>query len=90
MEVGRVNKTLYLLNYIDDEEYRRRILTQQPGRSRHAVAGGRSVYQRGEIKNVTVRGGRINWVRWGLSLTQLYCGTYALYAGSAITFAQRW
>ncbi|MDT7232728.1 Tn3 family transposase [Citrobacter freundii] len=28
MEVGRVNKTLYLLNYIDDEEYRRRILTQ--------------------------------------------------------------
>jgi TnpA family transposase len=28
MEVGRVNKTLYLLNYIDDEDYRRRILTQ--------------------------------------------------------------
>ncbi|EEH7833245.1 Tn3 family transposase, partial [Salmonella enterica] len=27
MEVGRVNKTLYLLNYIDDEDYRRRILT---------------------------------------------------------------
>ncbi|HBB3788909.1 TPA: Tn3 family transposase, partial [Escherichia coli] len=26
MEVGRVNKTLYLLNYIDDEDYRRRIL----------------------------------------------------------------
>ncbi|WP_097736593.1 Tn3 family transposase, partial [Escherichia coli] len=24
MEVGRVNKTLYLLNYIDDEDYRRR------------------------------------------------------------------
>ncbi|MDQ1212584.1 TnpA family transposase [Pantoea anthophila] len=28
MEVGRVNKTLYLLNYIDDEDYRRRILMQ--------------------------------------------------------------
>jgi TnpA family transposase len=28
MEVGGVNKTLYLLNYIDDEDYRRRILTQ--------------------------------------------------------------
>ncbi|KAF0667293.1 hypothetical protein L245_21525, partial [Salmonella enterica subsp. enterica serovar Worthington str. BCH-4719] len=27
-EVGRINKTLYLLNYIDDEDYRRRILTQ--------------------------------------------------------------
>ncbi|OKU72653.1 hypothetical protein AWP45_11420, partial [Escherichia coli] len=25
---GCVNKTLYLLNYIDDEDYRRRILTQ--------------------------------------------------------------
>ncbi len=32
IEVGRINKTLYLLNYIDDEDYRRRILTQQSGR----------------------------------------------------------
>jgi TnpA family transposase len=39
MEVGRVNKTLYLLNYIDDEDYRRRILTQlNRGECRHAVA----------------------------------------------------
>jgi TnpA family transposase len=39
MEVGRVNKTLYLLNYIDDEDYRRRILTQlNRGEGRHAVA----------------------------------------------------
>ncbi len=39
MAVGRVNKTLYLLNYIDDEDYRRRILTQlNRGESRHAVA----------------------------------------------------
>ncbi len=29
IEVGRINKTLYLLNYIDDEDYRRRILTCQ-------------------------------------------------------------
>ena len=28
IEVGRINKTLYLLNYIDDEDYRRRILPQ--------------------------------------------------------------
>ncbi|MBY8679314.1 Tn3 family transposase, partial [Escherichia coli] len=35
----RINKTLYLLNYIDDEDYRRRILTQlNRGESRHAVA----------------------------------------------------
>lgn len=25
---GRINKTIYLLSYIDDEDYRRRILTQ--------------------------------------------------------------
>jgi TnpA family transposase len=28
MEAGRVNKTQYLLSYTDDEDYRRRILTQ--------------------------------------------------------------
>jgi len=28
IEAGRINKTLYLLNYIDNEDYRRRILTQ--------------------------------------------------------------
>lgn len=27
-ELGRIAKTLYLLNYVDDEDYRRRILTQ--------------------------------------------------------------
>lgn len=39
IEAGRVNKTLYLLNYVDDEDYRRRILTQlNRGEGRHAVA----------------------------------------------------
>ena len=28
IDAGRINKTLYLLNYVDDEDYRRRILTQ--------------------------------------------------------------
>lgn len=28
IEAGKINKSLYLLNYIDDEDYRRRILTQ--------------------------------------------------------------
>ncbi len=27
-ELGKITKTLYLLNYVDDEAYRRRILTQ--------------------------------------------------------------
>jgi TnpA family transposase len=51
MEVGRVNKTLYLLNYIDDEDYRRRILAQlNRGEGRHAVARAICYGQRGEIR----------------------------------------
>lgn len=51
MEVGRVNKTLYLLNYIDDTDYRRRILTQlNRGEGRHSVARAICYGQRGEIK----------------------------------------
>ncbi len=51
MDVGRVNKTLYLLNYIDDEDYRRRILTQlNRGEGRHAVARAVCYGQRGETK----------------------------------------
>ncbi|HAT2076573.1 TPA: Tn3 family transposase [Legionella pneumophila] len=50
MNLGRIIKTLYLLNYIDNEEYRRHILTQlNKGESRHSLA--RTVYhgRRGEI-----------------------------------------
>lgn len=51
MEVGRINKTLYLLNYIDDEDYRRRILTQlNRGEGRHSVARTICYGQRGEIR----------------------------------------
>ncbi|QFT09991.1 MULTISPECIES: Tn3 family transposase [Vibrio] len=51
IEAGRINKTLYLLNYIDDEDYRRRILTQlNRGESRHAVARAICHGQRGEIR----------------------------------------
>lgn len=50
-ELGRVAKTLYLLAYIDDEAYRRRILIQlNRGESRHSLA--RAVFhgQRGELR----------------------------------------
>jgi len=51
IEAGRINKTLYLLNYIDDEDYRRRILTQlNRGEARHAVARIICHGQRGEIR----------------------------------------
>jgi len=49
--VGRVAKTLYLLNYLDDEAYRRRILTQlNRGESRHGVARAIFHGQRGELR----------------------------------------
>lgn len=51
IEAGRINRTLYLLNYIDDEDYRRRILTQlNRGESRHAVARAICHGQHGEIR----------------------------------------
>jgi TnpA family transposase len=49
--LGRIPKTLYMLAYVDDESYRRRILTQlNRGESRHSVA--RAVFhgQRGELR----------------------------------------
>ncbi len=50
-EVGRAAKTLYLLNYLDDEAYRRRILTQlNRGESRHGVARAIFHGQRGELR----------------------------------------
>ena len=50
-ELGRVAKTLYLLSYLDDEAYRRRILTQlNRGESRHSVARAIFHGQRGEVR----------------------------------------
>jgi len=50
-ELGRVAKTLYLLSYLDDETYRRRILTQlNRGESRHGVARAIFHGQRGEVR----------------------------------------
>ena len=51
IELGRINKTLYLLNYIYNKKYRRRILIQlNRGESRHAVARAICHGQRGEIR----------------------------------------
>lgn len=50
-ELGRIIKTLYLLAYIDDEAYRRRVLTQlNRGEGRHQLA--RVVFhgKRGELR----------------------------------------
>jgi hypothetical protein len=51
IDLGRLNKTIYLLNYIDDEGYRRRILTQlNRGEGRHKVARTICHGRRGEIR----------------------------------------
>ena len=51
IDAGRINKTLYLLNYIDDKDYRRRILTQlNRGEGRHSVARTICHGQYGEIR----------------------------------------
>jgi TnpA family transposase len=50
-EVGRIAKTFFLLAYVDDEAYRRRILVQlNRGEARHRLA--RAVFhgQRGELR----------------------------------------
>ncbi len=50
-EVGRIAKTLYLLNYIDDPGYRRRILIQlNKGESRHSLARATYFGQKGEVR----------------------------------------
>lgn len=50
-EVGRIAKTLYLLAYVDDEAYRRRILTQlNRGEGRHRLARWLFHGQRGELR----------------------------------------
>lgn len=50
-ELGKITKTLYLLNYVDDEAYRRRILTQlNRGESRHSLARAVFYGRRGELR----------------------------------------
>jgi len=50
-ELGKIPKTIYMLNYIDDEAYRRRILNQiNRGEGRHSLARFICHGQRGEIR----------------------------------------
>ncbi len=50
-EVGRIAKSLYMLSYIDDKAYRRRILIQlNKGESRHSLARKVFYGQKGELR----------------------------------------
>lgn len=61
IETGRINKTLYLLNYIDDEDYHRPILTQlNRGEGRHAVARAYATANVVRFANATGKARRIS------------------------------
>ncbi len=67
MEVGRINKTVYLLNFVSDEGYRRRILTQlNRTEKRHDLARVICHGRRGEIRNATAKVRRTSSVLWAL------------------------
>src|SRR5690606_21122475 len=74
-EVGRIAKTLYLLHYIDEPDYRRRILVQlNRGEQRHQLARAvfhgrkgelRQEYQEGQEDQLGALGLVVNMiVRW--------------------------
>ena len=67
-ELGRIQRTLYLLNYVDDPDYRRRILTQlSRGEERWGVARTICFARSGEIrkryKEGAERSTRRSWPR---------------------------
>jgi TnpA family transposase len=75
-ELGRIIKTLYMLRYIDDAAYRRRILTQlNRGEGRHELA--RIIFhgKRGERGNATAKVKKTSSAHSGWSSTLLSCGT---------------
>ncbi len=79
-EVGRIAKTLYLLAYLDDESYRRRILTQlNRGETRHTLA--RVVFhgQRGELRQPYREGQEDQLGALGLLIKVLVLGTPAIW-----------
>ena len=51
MELGRIIKTIHLLNFFDDEAYRRRILVQlNRGEARHMLARAAFHGKHGELR----------------------------------------
>lgn len=84
-ELGRVAKTLYLLKYVDDEDYRRRILTQlNRGESRNSLA---TVFygRRGELRQAAREGQEEQLGALGLVVNVLVLwNTYLYGCGSAL------
>lgn len=66
-EVGRIAKSLFMLSYIDDKFYRRRILIQLGHREKAATAWREksSMGKKARCASAIERGKRNNWVPWG-------------------------
>jgi TnpA family transposase len=81
--LGRVSKTLYLLHYVDDEDYRRRILTQlNRGESRHSLARAVFYGRRGELRQAYREGQEEQLGALGLVVNVLVLwNTYYMDAG---------
>ena len=68
-ELERIAKTLYLLNYVGDEAYRRRILTQlNRGEGRHGLARVIFHGQKGELRQRYREGQENQLSDWSLML----------------------
>ncbi len=88
-ELGRIAKTLYLLNYVDDEEYRRRILTQlNRGEGRHRLARAVFYGRRGEIRQPYREGQEDQLSALGLVVNVIVLWN-TLYMNSAVNFFQK-
>ena len=69
-EVGRIHRPLYLLNYIDRSDYRRRILTQlNRGRADIMLLGRSATRNGGKSENGIGMARKTSWVHWDWSRT---------------------
>lgn len=88
-ELGRVAKTLYLLNYVDDETYRRRILTQlNRGEGRHGLARVTFYGQKGELRQRYREGQEDQLSALGLVVNALVLWN-TFYMDAALTSVQK-
>lgn len=88
-ELGRIAKTLYLLNYVDDEDYRRRILTQlNRGEGRHRLARAIFHGRKGEIRQPYREGQEDQLSALGLVANVIILWN-TLYMDSAVKYLQR-
>ena len=87
-ELGKIPKTLYMLSYIDDENYRRRILIQlNRGESRHSVAKVIFHGQRGEVRKRYREGQEDQLGALGLVLNAVVLWN-TLYMNKAVNYLQ--